>query len=61
MASEEELEEVRRALHDKAFQLGSDLVSITVVDDVALAQQAKNGRRGVRSRANPPASTAPTR
>jgi hypothetical protein len=61
VASEEELEEVRRALHDKAFQLGSDLVSITVVDDEALAQQAKNGRRGARSRANPPASTAPTR
>jgi len=61
VASEEELEAVRRTLHDKAFQLGSDLVSLTVVDDDALALQAKNGRRGARRRASPPASTAPTR
>ena len=52
MASEEELEAVRLTLHDKAFQMGCDMVSLTVADDAALALQAKNGRRGVRSRAS---------
>jgi hypothetical protein len=59
--TEAELDAVRLALHDRAFQLGGDMISLTVADDVALAMQAKNGRRGARSRASPPASAAPTR
>ena len=61
VASEEELEAVRRTLHDRAFQLGSDLISLSVVDDAALARQAKNGRRGARSRAGPSDTAAPQR
>jgi hypothetical protein len=61
LASETQLAEVRASLHDKAFQLGSDMVSITVTDDAALAAQAKNGRRGVRNRATPSGTTAPAR
>jgi hypothetical protein len=60
VASEVEMEAVRRALHDKAFQLGGDMISFTVTDDSALAAQTKNGRRGHRSRANPSAAAAPT-
>lgn len=61
LASEEEMEAVRLTLHDKAIQLGGDMVSLTVTDDAALALQAKNGRRGARSRASPSATAAPTR
>ncbi len=61
MASEEELAAVRLALHDKAFQLGSDMISLTIADDTALALQAKNGRRGARSRASPSGNAAPRR
>jgi hypothetical protein len=61
LSSEEELSLVRNLLHDKAFQLGSDMVSLSVLDDTALASQAKNGRRGARSRANPSGNAAPAR
>ena len=61
VASEEELAAVRLALHDKAFQLGSDMISLTIADDTALALQAKNGRRGARSRASPSGNAAPRR
>jgi hypothetical protein len=61
LASEDELALVRDILHDKAFQLGSDMVSLSVLDDAALAAQTKNGRRGGRSRATPPGSAAHTR
>lgn len=37
---------IRALLHDKAFQLGSDLISMTVTDDLSQAAQAKNGRGG---------------
>jgi hypothetical protein len=59
LTSEAELAVLREALHDKAFQLGSDLVSLTVTDDANLAAQAKNGRRGARCRASPPGTAAP--
>ena len=58
LSSDAELQTVRTALHDKAFQLGSDLISLTVSDDASLAQQAKNGRRGARRRAGPPGSAS---
>jgi hypothetical protein len=45
---------VRQALHDKAFQIGVDMITLVVHDDASLAQQAKNGRRGARRRAGPP-------
>ncbi|CAK0820994.1 unnamed protein product [Prorocentrum cordatum] len=56
LTSTEELGKVRDALHDKAFQLGSEMVSLTVSDDASLAEQAKNGRRGVRRQAAPPSA-----
>ena len=46
LASETELAVVRDSLHDKAFQLGSDMVSLTVTDDAALATQAKTAAGG---------------
>jgi hypothetical protein len=46
LASEAELEAVRDLLHDKACQLGSDMVGLTVTDDAVLATQARNDRRG---------------
>jgi hypothetical protein len=61
VASEEELAAVRLALHDRAFQLGCDMISLTIADDAALALQAKNGRRGARSRASPSGNAAPRR
>jgi hypothetical protein len=61
LASEEELEEVRLCLHDRAFQMGCDMISLTITDDTALALQAKNGRRGARSRASPSGNAAPSR
>ncbi len=54
LASEDELALVRDILHDKAFQLGSDMVSLSVLDDAALAAQAKNGRRGGSKSGDPP-------
>ena len=46
------------ALHDKAFQLGPDLISLSVSDDADLVAQATNGRRGARRRAGPPVATS---
>ena len=48
LSSPEQTALVRSVLHDKAFQLGVDLVTLVVHDDASLAQQAKNGRRGAR-------------
>jgi hypothetical protein len=48
LSSPEQMALVRSVLHDKAFQLGVDLVTLVVHDDASLAQQAKNGRRGAR-------------
>ena len=49
---------VRNALHDKAFQIGVDMITLAVHDDSSLAQQTKNGRRGARRRAGPPDAPA---
>ena len=51
---------VRATLHDKAFQQGADLVSLTVIDDSTLAAQANNGRRGARRCAGPPGAPTST-
>jgi hypothetical protein len=58
LASPEHMAMVRSTLHDKAFQVGVDMITMAVHDDSTLVAQAKNGRRGARRRAGPPEAAA---
>ena len=59
LRSAAQLKEVKDILHEKAIQLGSDLVALAVVDDESAVAQAKNARRGARPRARASAASPP--
>ena len=54
LSSAAEVAAVRGILHDKAFTMGPDTITMAVHDDDTLAMQAKNGRGGARQKVAPP-------
>jgi hypothetical protein len=57
--SEAEMRIVRDTLHERAIQLGSDLIAISVQDDAGALAQAKNGRRSTMNRSRAAAASPP--
>jgi hypothetical protein len=59
VVSEAEMRVVRDTLHERAIQLGSGLIAISVQDDPGAFAQAKNGRRNTMNRARVAAASPP--